>query len=117
MAPISYRNFAQLDVCLIGNAWRHIVTDTRSYRRVPLNSHHFFVISQFAISTPKTEARTKPHVFDLQCLRNLDNAMQFGQEVNHWMEQLLNSQLIDCNDVCSVEELYEMHSITLQVQF
>ena len=54
MAPISHRNFAQLHLCLIDSCWRDALTDVRSFRHAPLNSHHFLVVAKLAISIPKT---------------------------------------------------------------
>ena len=88
MAQISHRNFAQLDLCLVDKRWKDCVLDVRSHRRAPLNSHHFLVVAQLAISIPKTEPRSRRRSLELRDLRDFDCALQFGCEVNHWMEQL-----------------------------
>ena len=49
MAPISHRNFAQLDLCLIDSCWRDAITDVRSFRHAPLNSHHFLINAKLAV--------------------------------------------------------------------
>ena len=104
MAHISHRNFAQLDLCLIDSCWRDAITDVRSLRHAPLNSHHFLVVAKLAVSIPKTESRARRRRHDLSCLRDLDCAMQFSDAVKHWMDQLCNSHAIDCHDICSVDE-------------
>ena len=41
---------------------------------------------------------------DLRCFRDLDCAMQFNDAVNHKMDQLCNSQAMDCHKIRSVYE-------------
>ena len=86
MAPISHRNFAQLDLCLIDICWRDAITDVRSFRHAPLNSHHFLIVSKLAVSIHKTESRARRRRHDLSYLRDLHCTMQFSDAVKHWMD-------------------------------
>ena len=104
MAPISHRNFAQLDLCLIDSCWKDAITNVRSFRNAPRNSQNFLVVAKLAVSIPKTESRARRRRHDLSCLRDLDCAVQFSDAVKHWMDQLFNSHAIDCHDICSVDE-------------
>ena len=64
-------------------------------RSESLSSHHFLVNANLHIDIPKTERRELNSRRDISACHDPNIALNFADEVAHWMDQLNNCELID----------------------
>ena len=81
--------------------WIDSMHDVYSDKLAALCSHHFLLNSIVRIEIPKTQPRERIAVPDHIACHNIEPALSFAAEVDHWMQQLNANDMLDHHDISS----------------